>query len=450
MNSRTTDDVSPGSQPPPSSDPPFSHGFFDKDPASVGARKAYTKAIVGFTVFTSIFIWGVVSIYWGAFWRGRTGAHNMHGWVVDFDGGDVGQAVTQAFQAATGSKETLTWVVKSSSDFPGGPGDLADQVGHSHPWAAIAIHNGATSKLANAVSSTDSSYDGSSAITAYVNQARNDMAYSSIIQPAILAVLAQVTQKFAAQHAGRIANGTDTQNLANLLTRAPQVITQPISYTIDNVHPFDIPVATAVTFVGLIYLLVISFIVVNSTTGMRLGTGMERRLTTGSLIKLRVFTDLILFFFLSLVFSLISLFFQVPFNRHFGNAGFFIYWMLCFVGMAALGLTLDAMLALVTIRFVGYFMVFFIIVNVSVCSLPIEILPTIYRYGRAMPFYNVNVAVRAILFGTANTLGLNFGILIVWMVVSLTTLPLFSFLARRRTIREAQEQQRAASTGERA
>jgi hypothetical protein len=431
-------------------DAPFSYGFFDKDPASVAARQAYMKAIVGFTVITALIIWGVVSIYWGAFWRGRSGAHNMHGWIVDFDGGDVGRAVTQAFQAVTGPKEMLTWVVKPASDFPGGPDELANEVGHSHPWAAVAIHNGATSRLANAVSSADSSYNGSLAITAYGNQARNENAFNSIIQPALVAILTQTTQKFAAQHAARIANGTDAQNLATLLTRAPQVVTQPIFYTINNVHPFDIPVATAVTFVGLIYLLVISFIIVNATAGMRLGTGLERRLTTSSLIKLRVTTDLILFFFLSLCFSLISLFFQVPFRRHYGNAGFFIYWMLCFVGMSALGLALDAMLALLTLRFVGYFMIFFIIINVSVCSLPIEILPTIYRYGRAMPFYNVNLAVRSILFGTANTLGLNFGILIVWVVVSLITLPLFMFLARRRTIREAQEQQRAAAGGERA
>ncbi len=40
--------------------------------------------------------------------------------------------------------------------------------------------------------------------------------------------------------------------------------------------------------------------------------------------------------------------------------------------------------------------------NVAVCFMPIEVLPSIYHYGYAMPFYNVSGAVRTILFGTKN------------------------------------------------
>ncbi len=40
--------------------------------------------------------------------------------------------------------------------------------------------------------------------------------------------------------------------------------------------------------------------------------------------------------------------------------------------------------------------------NVAVCFMPIEVLPHIYKYGYAFPFYNVSGAVRTILFGTKN------------------------------------------------
>jgi hypothetical protein len=43
-----------------------------------------------------------------------------------------------------------------------------------------------------------------------------------------------------------------------------------------------------------------------------------------------------------------------------------------------------------------------VIVNVSVSLFPIEIMPTIYRYGYAMPFYNVQRVVRTVLFSTRN------------------------------------------------
>lgn len=42
------------------------------------------------------------------------------------------------------------------------------------------------------------------------------------------------------------------------------------------------------------------------------------------------------------------------------------------------------------------------LVNVAVVSLPIEVLPRLYHYGYAAPFYNVSKAARIILFGTKN------------------------------------------------
>ena len=40
--------------------------------------------------------------------------------------------------------------------------------------------------------------------------------------------------------------------------------------------------------------------------------------------------------------------------------------------------------------------------NVSVSVFPSQLLPSIYRYGYAMPFYNVQQTVRAVVFGTRN------------------------------------------------
>ncbi|KAG9316720.1 hypothetical protein JVU11DRAFT_2780 [Chiua virens] len=42
------------------------------------------------------------------------------------------------------------------------------------------------------------------------------------------------------------------------------------------------------------------------------------------------------------------------------------------------------------------------IVNVSVSYYPIEVLPIIFRYGYAMPFYNVSNTVRTVVFNTKN------------------------------------------------
>ncbi|KAF5386486.1 hypothetical protein D9757_005894 [Collybiopsis confluens] len=107
--------------------------------------------------------------------------------------------------------------------------------------------------------------------------------------------------------------------------------------------------------------------------------------------------------------------------------------------MLSLGLALEAMFTLLTIRGVPFFLILLIIGNVSVCFMPIDVLPHIYRYGYAFPFYNISCAVRTILFGTKNKLGLNFGILLVWTAISCITLPLFQWMMRRKHISGAME-----------
>jgi hypothetical protein len=92
------------------------------------------------------------------------------------------------------------------------------------------------------------------------------------------------------------------------------------------------------------------------------------------------------------------------------------------------------------------------IVNVSVSLYPIEVLPVIFRYGYAMPFYNVSNTVRTVVFNTKNQstsaskrkwivlssaifpVGLNFGVQLAWIAVSCITLPAFVWLARRRQV----------------
>lgn len=196
--------------------------------------------------------------------------------------------------------------------------------------------------------------------------------------------------------------------------------------------------ATAITFVGLIYLLIISFFIVMIGLSAREISGLDNHLTTTSLILLRLGSVYIAYFFLSLFYSLLSRAFQVDFssNPQFRSAGFIVFWMVNYIGMLSLGLALEAMITLLTVRFVPFFMLLWIISNVSVCIMPIDLLPSIFRYGYAMPFYNVSHAMRTILFDTRNRLGLNFGVLFVWVVISSITLPLFQWWLRRRHTNE--------------
>ncbi|KAF5369050.1 hypothetical protein D9758_002945 [Tetrapyrgos nigripes] len=406
---------------------PFSASFTDKNMAT--ARKIYFKVFVGASFMLVIAMYAVFSIYWGALWR--TPAHTLPGWVVNFDQSDIGTAVVQGLIQSPASR--ITWTERPASDFFGGAEDVGRDISEEKAWVAVVVHANATSRLNAAVASADSSYNGTSAITVFANEARSENGFRSLIRPATEGALIAISQRFAQQFAKQLSS---VSNLQTLLSNAPQIVISPISYTIDNLHPFDIPVATAITFVGLIYLLILSFFIVNIALSARQVSGIEQHLTTGSLIKVRLATTIAAYFVISLFYSLLSKAFQVDFSRKFGAGGFVIFWMLNFIGMLAVGLALESMITLLTIRFVPFFLLVWIITNVSVCFLPIEVLPRIYHYGYAVPFYNVSRAIRTILFSTKNNLGLNFGILLVWVAVSMITLPLFQWFMRRRHVSE--------------
>jgi len=74
--------------------------------------------------------------------------------------------------------------------------------------------------------------------------------------PQIGKVLGGATESFNTQYIPSIPG--KSSNLTTLLVNAPELVSQPISYTVINTRPFDIPVAAAVEFVGLIYLLILS------------------------------------------------------------------------------------------------------------------------------------------------------------------------------------------------
>ncbi|KAH8834784.1 hypothetical protein DL96DRAFT_1675041 [Flagelloscypha sp. PMI_526] len=409
------------SRPPPPQR--ASAGFFDAAIAS--ARATYFKMAGAGVAIIALVIFGVLPLFWGAVYAKPK---PITGWVVDFDRSSVGSFVSTALESSPIS--TIRWEIVSASLFPGGPSELAQAIKDEKAWVAISINPNATFNLQAAVTSADSLYNGSLAITAYAAEARQETAFRSFIRPNLQATLPAIAQAFARSHAQQLSA---LSNSSALIAAVPQLATTPISYTIHNLIPFDIPVATAVTFVGLIYLLILAFFLLNIAFQARVISGIEHTLSTASLLKVRITTAFVQYLFLSLFYTLLSRAFQLDFSRSFGAGGFPLLWMVNFCGMLALGLALESMLTLLTTRFVGFFLLPWVVVNVSSAVLPVEVEYNLYRYAYAMPFYNISKAVRTIVFGTKNELGLNFGILLAWTVLSLVTMSIFQLHIRHRS-----------------
>ncbi|KAJ6497374.1 hypothetical protein C8R45DRAFT_822927 [Mycena sanguinolenta] len=408
----------------------FSAGFFDQSLSAV--RATYLKIIIAGVAVLGVVVFGVCAIYWGSIWS--TPHRSVSGWVVDFDGGFVGEKVATALVSMNPDSKVV-WEVVPASRFEDGLSQVKDAVVEEKMWVAVMINAGASLNLTTALSEVDKSYNSSFAITFVGSEARNEAEYRNIVLPLITSQLEQASRAFALEFARNISQ---TSDLATILSNAPQIITEPISYIIDNVRPFDVPVASAVTFVGLIYMMILAFFMLLLSNGARMYTGLDQRLSLGSLISVRLITCFVGYFFVALFYTLLSLAFKLPFDTRYGKAGFVLFWMLNWIGMLACGLALESVATILTVRYIPLFLVFWIISNMSIAGYPLQVLPHIYRFGYFYPFYNISRGVRSIVFGTKDDLGINFGILLAWVVVSCSTLPVFQWWMRRKVAMHVQ------------
>ncbi|KAJ7099307.1 hypothetical protein B0H15DRAFT_542486 [Mycena belliarum] len=412
---------------PSASAPPFSAHFFDTSLSA--ARATYLKVLAAGVTLLGVVVFAVCAIYWGSI--RSTPHHALPGWIVDFDGGVVGQYVADSLARINAGSHGIAWRVVSADRFPGGVSQVEDAIVGEAVWAAVSINAGASSSLSAALSAVDPSYNSSLAITFIGSEARNEAAYRNIILPLVSSQLEQASRTFALQFARNISL---TSNTTALLSIAPEIIIQPIYYTVSNIRPLDNSLASAVTFVGLIYLLILSFFMVLVSLRAREASGLDHLLTLRSLVCVRLSTAFGAYLFVALFYALLSRAFHLPFDRRFGRAGFVIFWAFNWLGMLACGLALESLVTITTVRYIPLFLLFWIISNMSVAGFPLEVLPHFYRFGYAFPFYNISRGVRTVVFRTQDNLGLNFGVLIAWVALSCFTLSVFQWIRRRRTV----------------
>lgn len=408
-------------------------------------RAAYLKAIGSTTLIICIFVWAIMSMYWGSVWKEIDLSPNLDGWIINRDSGEIGSAVQEALLAANeGAKPHSTWTVIDPNRFPTQE-EVDYQVTNTlATWIVVTVEENATAKLEQARANGDASWDPRSVVSLTYATSRNFQALPSVVLAPATATLnkalAQLSSQLAKQYLSSIAtNQTAINNLAN----APQTIANPIIAVNRDLRPYDVPVAIAVLVVGLIYLCILAFNATMANFGGR--QGLQPFLRYRSLVAMRIIAPLVCYFFMSLMISLLNIPFNVPFGRTFSyGAGFMTWWAATFVGMCVLGLVTECAISLVGPRFIGFALVFWIIINVSVANLPIELSPSFYQYGYSMPFYNIRQIYIKIIFDVGQRVEMlkYFGILWAWLAVILITFPVWIHLEQRSAQKARQAQQK--------
>ncbi|KAH8920809.1 hypothetical protein BT69DRAFT_1352087 [Atractiella rhizophila] len=404
----------------------FKHNFWDRE--LTPQRTLYFKmaSIGGLAVFL-LQIFAIMPFYWGSLYKEYSLIPNLRTLVLNLDNSTIGTTISSALLSSAHGTHTHGT----------GPGNLKSWLG----WEEYTLRwRMSTPGLwLSSFPPQLNAYKGQ--LRAQIKRGtrvlssklftpgRNELATGFVV-PYTTAILqranAQLAQQFTTEF---LATATIEQARAMPVN----LLTQPVGYTMVNLHPYDQPLATVLTFVGIIYVAVFAFQTTMATSAFQVVIG--DYLHIRSLILLRFGISFLFYFFLSWAFALLGLMFKGDFTRHFGGGGFLLYWLSLFLGMASLGLALQAMVTLLTVRFIPILFILILLTNVSVSLLPFDLLPSVYQYGKAWPAYNLNRLVRTILFGTKNDLSLNYGVLLAWIAVSCITLPLIQIWERKREVK---------------
>ncbi|KAG8874409.1 hypothetical protein FRB97_005917 [Tulasnella sp. 331] len=420
----------------------YQNGFWS--PAMAKHRKEYVKVMVPMLCVVVVVMWLVLPTYWGSLGEAKEHIPNLTGYLVNRDGdGALGQTMIQSFMNNTAGLGVaphahLTWFIVDGSTLT--DEQVIQHVVDEKVWTAVVVNANATQMLINARNIGDATYNASRAITHWYNQARNENAANSYIVPYTSALLQGTLAVFNAEFTGQflvsaVTNGTAISTAA----LAPVTVSQPFWYTQFNLRPFTKTVSSAMLLVGNIYITIFAFMLTIAHDGAR--RVIHPYLRFRSYIGLRIIAPLIIYIPISFSYAMISLPFHVTFGDKYGYAGgFFLFWLFVYMGMAALGLSLEAMITVLTPRFTPFFLLFLVIYNVSTGTIPIELQPKFYRFGYGFPIYNLSIATRTIIFNTHSQLGKNAGIILAWAAFSCITIPLFTWWMRKAEVRAHESQ----------
>ncbi|MBA7489573.1 hypothetical protein ES702_00107 [subsurface metagenome] len=458
--------------------PPAAVGFWH--PGLAQTRKEVFRRYSGTLFILCFAIMGILSIYWGVLFDVKHNLHKATVVVVSFEGTApyedytpiVGPWVWAECEREMASRyDHLGFVQKSPADFNYDPHEVRLSVFNEEIWAAIIINSNATALLRQAVETGNSSYDPRGAALMVYNQARDIESYNFYIVPVLRRIIYDATTTFATDWAQQVLANTTLNS--TIYSQAPQAVSPGIAFTTLNLRPFDPPTAIPTITIGLIYLIIIAFFAFSFFISTHMKFVLPNPLAPHPPLK---FPQLILYrwcatmtayFFLAMSYSLVSLAFQIPFSNspplepsilnvngkwspyepvananYLGHATFFVYFLLNFVGMAALGLTCENMAmflsALSPLPFSALFLIWWVITNVSTAFYAIELASGFYRWGYAWPLRHIVAGSKTLVFGTRSDLGLNFGVLLAWVAVGSLLFPVACWVMRWKAMKDRQ------------
>ena len=323
-----------------------------------------------------------MSYMYGSLFGAESRIHNFHILAVDYDGGDVGEAMRVSYQHL--QADTFPTVNFESRHAYPNIQAIRHAVCHEGYWGAVYTHEGATDRLLNALAGEAASYNASDAVTyEYIG------VYYPIIGPAYIDSSMQTLAAVSSRTLLRISGPSlvRSANFSNAI--ALSALNNPIAASSVVYYPTYQGARVLLNTVTIVVGNLMQFFFVMALNQILGGTAHA----TGNMSKRKVYVArLALSKMHTLLSGLITASYVYAFRENWDLTvvQFCETWMCYWLYMEVTYLIMDTIVvAVVPLRFASFFVITWVILSITSTIYPFELNPGFYHWAWALPAHNV-------------------------------------------------------------
>ena len=387
--------------------------------AAVEVETQVWKKAALFFVLITFLLWSMVPLYFGSIYNPAAYANNLPLTIVNFDRGNL---IGDAFR--TTAKNLIDFNQKNNiftnwnlpDEFTySSTQDVIRLVKSGAVWGAIVVNQGASATLLNAATNADVNYSPKSAITIIFDSGRG---LPTTVKDFVIAPMRILTTQFQSQFTltfiQSLGNGNAT--LALIASKSPLILSTPVSWTemdLANIPASSIYITNSGLSIGLLFMIFFTFaciLIIYEITQEFAAT-----VTASTMISIR--SRYIIFF--SLTLSLFYSLLMAAFQTSFSVSSWFGFWSIQFLHLTAHSFTFIFLKLVFSSLLLAPIFLFVIIINIISVFGTIELADTFYNWYLGTPMFNCVSASRYFILNGFTRLGVNYGVLISWIVISI-------------------------------
>lgn len=376
-----------------------------------GRKKQFGIAVTASFLMIQLLFLAVICYLFGSIYQENMRIHNLKILSIDYDGGLIGQSLRGAYESlAAPSFPSL--IFENTTNYED-VNDVVAAVRRGDYWGAVYTHTGASDRLAAALEGGEaaSSYNSSAAITYVWNEIRYATVAAGTIKgnlETLIAVARVVYTHLNGTAALSTLDETDPAAVAAYLN--------PIQASDVNIK--SSPQATKIVYntIPMVMGIIMQFFFLMAVNGIASSLQLYSHIPFRQNLYVRVC--------LSLTYTLIGSLCQSAYFWAFKEswdqpAGvFFLVWMCLWLYQNVQFLVFDVATTIIPLSFISFFVLSWVIANVTSTILPFELSPGFYRWSYALPAHEVWQLLMTVWSGGAvNRLYQALPILFAWVVV---------------------------------